>query len=102
MSSRQIVTITCDWCDQIGAEEEFATTTTTVKVNGDTPRQVDLCEEHSEILETLRGVLRTRGVRPDLDPVQGLVRCEICGQPCKGGTGLAAHQRHRHGTEAAA
>lgn len=101
MSSRQVVTITCDWCAHLNVPEVFAVSTVTGRFDRDSPRQIDLCDQHAAAVDVLRAVLRLRGVRPDADLPLGVVRCEICGQPCKGGTGLASHQRAKHGTQAA-
>lgn len=98
MSTREVTTITCDYCAAEQAAETFATETVVVKFNGDAPRQIDVCEEHAQTLTILRTILRSRGVTPDKSIPSGMVRCGICGQECRGGTGLAAHKRARHGS----
>ena len=96
MSSRAVTTIVCDYCAAQSAPETFATQTVTVKYNGDPARQIDVCDEHADTLTALRTILRTRGAQPD-KTASGQVRCPICQQLCKGGTGLAAHSRAKHG-----
>jgi hypothetical protein len=97
MSSRSVVTITCDQCAHLNQPEVFATTTVVVKFNGDPTRQVDLCDDHAAIVQALQAMVRSRGVRPEVDTGKYRLRCGVCGQVCRGGAGLAAHSRARHG-----
>lgn len=110
MSRRAVVTITCDFCAAEQAPETFAVETIVVRYNGDAPRAVDVCEEHAAVWASVRAVLRTRGVAPGAEAATstersdrfGVVTCKVCGQECRGGTGLAAHTRARHGASVAA
>lgn len=104
MSQKAVVTITCDLCAAEQAPETFAAETVVVKFNSDAPRQVDACEDHAAKLAALRSIVRTRGVKPGVEAATsassgrfGLVTCPVCGKECKGGTGLSAHSRARHG-----
>jgi len=108
MSRRAVVTITCDFCAAEQAPETFATETVVLKFNGDAPRAVDACEEHAAELTRLRTVVRSRGVTPGKEASTSttssdrfeVVTCPVCGKECRGGTGLSAHQRARHGVAA--
>lgn len=100
MSSKAITTITCDQCAQLGQPETLATTSIVVKFNGDPARQIDLCDDHGAEVEALQALVRCRGVYASPTAAQRVL-CPICGQPCRNGTGLAAHSRARHGTVAA-
>ena len=110
MSQRAVVTITCDFCASEQAPETFAVESFVIQIGSDAARVVDACEEHAAGLTALRAVVRTRGAKPGSEAATsttrsdrfGLVRCELCGQECKGGTGLSAHTRARHGASVAA
>lgn len=99
MSTRAVVTIVCDQCAHTNQPEVFATTTFVVRIGNDPTRQIDLCDEHAGPVEALQALVRVRGARIETGRSDALV-CPVCGQPCRNGTGLSAHQRARHGAAA--